>query len=233
VKEIGTPSPVSAVRGVADELRAAIHRGDLGPGGRLPAERELAAQLGVSRITLREAIRILGEEGYLSSRRGSHGGTFVTGLDEPYARWLESMREDFAQLEDIVEFRMAVERRAARLAARRRVEADLAALDEAMDAMAEATDRGSYRRADNLFHATVAAASRSPRLIEAIVASRGELFLLTDRMVYEELVSETVAQHRVILEAVRRGDEVAAAEAAEAHIESTREGLRHLLVPDR
>jgi GntR family transcriptional repressor for pyruvate dehydrogenase complex len=232
VLTIGTPSTVSAVQGVADELRSAIHRGDITPGDRLPPERELAASLGVSRITLREAIRILADEGYLAAKRGQQGGTFVTALEEPYQRWLQHMRGDFGQLEDIIEFRIAVERRAAKLAAKRRTDMDLATLEEAMDDMALVTDRASYRRADNFFHGCVADASRSPRLIEAIAAARGELFMHTDQIVYDELVAETQAQHRRILDGIRSGDDEATANAVEAHIESTRLGLHAMLFAD-
>jgi DNA-binding FadR family transcriptional regulator len=226
---IGTPTQVSAVQGVADQLRSAIHRGDLGAGDRLPPERELARQLGVSRITLREAIRSLIDAGYLTARRGSRGGTFVTALQEPYRRWLAGMRADRSQLEDVIEFRMAVERRAARLAAARRDDGDLARMRQSLDAMAAACDRAGFRGADNLFHRAVAAASRSPRLIEAIDSARGELFLQTDRIIYTELVDEAIEQHRRILDAIVAGDEDAAAVAVEAHIETTRTGLRSLL----
>ena len=229
VLSIGTPSTVSAVQGLTDELRTAIHRGDLTPGERLPPERELAASLGVSRITLREAIRILADEGYLAARRGQQGGTFVTALEEPYQRWLQHMRSDFGELEDTIEFRIAVERRAAKLAAKRRTDADLAILEEAMDDMDLATDRASYRRADNSFHDYIAVTSRSPRLIEAITSARGELFMHTDQIVYDELVAETQLQHRRILDGIRSGDDEATATAVEAHIESTRVGLHELL----
>jgi DNA-binding GntR family transcriptional regulator len=154
VLTIGTSSTASAVQCVADELRSAIHRWDITPGDRPPPERELAASLGVSRFTLREAIHILADAGCLSANRGQQGGTFVTALKEPCQRWLQHMRCGFDHLEDIIHFRGAVERRAAKLAAK--------------------------RRADNYFHGCVADASRSPRLIEAIAAARGELFMHTD-----------------------------------------------------
>lgn len=226
---LGTPNQISAVDGVAAELRSAIHRGDYASGDRLPAERELASMFGVSRITLREAIRIMTEEGYLSSRRGSKGGTFVTELTEPYQRWMDSMREDYGDLEDLLEFRIAVERRAAKLAAQRATAEDFAALEGAMVAMEQAESRQAYRRADNLFHGAVAAASRSPRLIEAISDARGSLFTSTDLIVYRELVEETQSQHRMILEAIIRRDTEGVAAAVEAHIQATRVGLHHLL----
>jgi len=229
---IGTPTQVSAVQGVADELRAAIHRGDVAAGDRLPPERDLASQLGVSRITLREAIRILIEEGYLEARRGSRGGTFVTALDVPYRRWLASMRADLAQFEDVLEFRIAVERRAAKLAAARRDDADLARIEEAAALMNGAHDRASFRSADNAFHRAVAAASRSPRLTAAIDAARSELFLHTDHIIYTELTGEAMEQHRQILAAIAHRDEDGVALAVEAHIEATRRGLRELLLGD-
>ncbi len=227
---IGTPTHVSAVQGVADQLRAAIHRGDLAAGAQLPPERELATQLGVSRITLRESLRILIEEGYLEARRGSRGGTFVTELDVPYSRWLASMRADLSQFEDVLEFRIAVERGAARLAALRRDAADLARIDAAAALMEKVDDRASFRNADNAFHRSVADAARSPRLAAAIEAARSELFIHTDNLVYVELIAEAMEEHAQIRDAIVRGDETGAASAVEAHLEATRRGLRQLLL---
>ncbi|MFN8080158.1 MAG: FCD domain-containing protein [Kineosporiaceae bacterium] len=229
---ISAPQQVSAVQGVADELRAAIHRGDLSAASRLPPERELALQLGVSRITLREAIRILVEEGYLVARRGSRGGTFVTELEVPYRRWLARMRDDIAEFEDMLEFRIAVERRAARLAAVRRTDDDLLQLEDALEQLRRATDRAGYRSADHAFHRGLARAARSPRLGEAIAVARGELFLHTDHLIYAELIGDTLTEHRRVLDAVRDGDAERAAVAMEAHIEGTRQGLRALLLGD-
>jgi DNA-binding FadR family transcriptional regulator len=226
---MGTPNQVSAVQAVVDVLRASIHRGDYGSGTKLPPERDLAKELTVSRITLREAIRILVDLGYLTSRRGAHGGTFVTELDEPYRRWLISMQENEGELEDVLEFRIALERRAARLASIRRTPGDLVEMRQAMDVMAAAEDRLEFRRADSLFHRALAAASRSPRLIAAIETARGELFLHTDHIIYTELIGEALEQHQRILDAVDDGDEDGAAQAVEAHLEATRAELRRLL----
>lgn len=220
------------MQGVADELRAAIHRGDLSAAARLPPERELALHLGVSRITLRESIRILVEEGYLLARRGSRGGTFVTELQVPYRRWLARMREDIAEFEDMLEFRIAVERRAARLAAVRRRDDDLTELEDTLEQMRRATDRAAYRSADHAFHRGLSRAARSPRLGEAIALARGQLFLHTDHLIYAELIDDTITEHRRILDAVQDGDAERAAVAMEAHIEGTRQGLRALLLGD-
>src|ERR1700723_1748431 len=69
----------NAFEETVERLLTAIRLGVVGPGGRFPAERQFAAQLGISRTTLREAIRVLQEAGFVESRRGRFGGTFVTG----------------------------------------------------------------------------------------------------------------------------------------------------------
>ena len=69
---------LTLTQAVAEHLRTLIHRGEVGPGDRLPAERELAEQLGVARISLREALKILQDEGYVQVRRGALGGAYVT-----------------------------------------------------------------------------------------------------------------------------------------------------------
>ncbi len=220
---------MSAVQAVVDHLRASVHRGDYGSGAKLPPERDLAGELNVSRMTLRQAIRILVDLGYLTSRRGAHGGTYVTALEQPYRQWLQAMREDQDKLEDILEYRIATERRAAKLASRRRTADDLSEMRRAIDVMAVARDRLGFRQSDSLFHRAVAAASRSQRLSAAIETARGELFMQTDHLIYAELVEETMEQHRRILEAIEARDEDAAAAAAEAHLEATRCELQRLL----
>src|SRR3954471_11973534 len=101
---------------VADRLRRSIALGEVVAGERLPAERTLAANLGVSRPTVREALRVLQDEGALVTRRGPAGGAFVTHRP----RGLE-----VTHVVEIFEYRLAVETTAAQLAARRRSDDDL------------------------------------------------------------------------------------------------------------
>src|SRR4051812_18778171 len=105
---------VTLTQGVAEHLRSLIHRGEVGPGDRLPAERELADQLGVARISLREALKILQDDGYVEVRRGAKGGTFVTELNQPVARWRARMRKKSGEIDDIIDFRIALECHTAR-----------------------------------------------------------------------------------------------------------------------
>lgn len=89
----------------AENLRTRIHRGEVGPGDRLPAERALAQQLGVGRISLREAIKTLEQEGYVHVRWGASGGVYVSELTLPIERWRARMRTQDAQLDEIIDYR--------------------------------------------------------------------------------------------------------------------------------
>jgi GntR family transcriptional regulator, transcriptional repressor for pyruvate dehydrogenase complex len=130
---------------VADHLRMRIHRGDVSPGERLPAERDLAEQLGVARISLREAIRQLREDGYVEVRRGSTGGTYVTELRRPAEAWRSRMREQVGEMDDILDFRIALETETATLAARRHTEAGLVPIRDAIAALSGVIWRTAFR----------------------------------------------------------------------------------------
>ena len=218
---------------ITDRIRGLIHRGELGPGDRLPPERALADQLAVARVSLREALAQLQHEGYIVARRGALGGTFVTELVEPRRRWLRRMRENLADFDDIIDYRIAVEAHAAGLAAARRDRADLRAIEEGVQRLSDVTGVLSFRAADSAFHRAVAAAARSPRLAAAIDEARGLLFPPTDALVYPLDVGQSLGDHGRIAAAVRDGDAGRAAAAMREHIESTRAWLRHVLTtPD-
>ena len=109
----------NAFEETVERLLAVIKLGVVGPGERFPAERELAALLGVSRITLREAIGDLRNAGYVESRRGRLGGTFVR-YTPPAPSRVELRRiavEDADKINDALTFRMAVETGAAQILA--------------------------------------------------------------------------------------------------------------------
>src|SRR5437764_14997310 len=100
----------NAFEETVERLLTAIRLGVVGPGERFPPEREFAGQLGISRITLREALRELQAAGYVESRRGRHGGTFVTGAPAGPSRGeaRRIARERSGGLADALTFRMAV-----------------------------------------------------------------------------------------------------------------------------
>ena len=214
---------------VADRLRGRIHRGELGPGDQLLPERQLAEELGVGRLRLREALAALESDGYLVARRGAAGGWFVTELRAPYNQWVEQMRRNLSELDDIVDFRLAVECEVARLAAQRCTKADLTALSGAVRALERATTPRAYRTADLAFHAALAAAARSPRLAAAVDQVRGDLFSPVDELWFDGRSGDSARDHHAIAAACANRDSGTAATIMAGHIGQTRAEIRALL----
>ncbi|HEY3008290.1 MAG TPA: FCD domain-containing protein [Micromonosporaceae bacterium] len=217
-------------------LVQAIKLGLVGVGERLPAERELADRLQVSRVTLREAIGALRDAGYLQSRRGRAGGTFVvatatgaaSGRSRPEAEALA--REMGDALHDALDFRRVLEPGAAELAATR----TLAAGDRQhlVACLVASRERNSATRrvADSRLHLAIAGASGSPSLASAIA----DVQLTLDRLlgaipVIRRNLDHSDAQHTRIVEAILAGDAPAARAAMEEHCDGTAELLRGLL----
>lgn len=216
----------SAPDDVANLVRSWIHIGQLGPGDKLPTERELSAKLGVSRPTLREGLRQLSVEGYLGARRGNAGGTFVTDLARPRSMWLEHARKHPRWVVDWFEFRKAIETRTATLAAQHHTPDELTAIRNAVDDMRRSEDRVAFRQADHSFHLAIAEASGSDRLRSAVLQVRGELFPSADLLDYDCEFSQTTREHAAVLRAIEKGRASAAAKAMETHLEAA---LRDLL----
>jgi GntR family transcriptional regulator, transcriptional repressor for pyruvate dehydrogenase complex len=219
----------NAFEETVERLLQAIKLGVVVPGERLPAERELAEQLGVARISLREAIRQLREDGYVEVRRGASGGTYVTELRRPAEAWRARMREQVGEMDDILDFRIALETETAVLAARRHTKSSLVPVRDAVDALHDVIGRTAFRQADSRFHVALARAARNERLEEAIESARSELFSPRDLLPFREPVEETLRDHRAVYDAVRAGDAEGAAEAMRAHLERSRRQLRTIV----
>jgi len=219
-----------AVERIVRRLGEAIGAGVLEPGERLPPEAELAGRLGVAPMTLRQALGVLREAGFVETRRGRHGGSFVAA-DPPAALDAPGTRIDRRALRELTDWRRAVSGEAAGLAAARAHAGDVLHLRAA----AEAVERGvgafpAFRLADARFHVTVAELSRSERLLAAetqIQVEVGELLRLTRGPAVARRVSQ--AGHRPVVDAVAAGDSATARRAMEAHVEGTHDwvvGLR-------
>jgi GntR family transcriptional repressor for pyruvate dehydrogenase complex len=222
--------PPAAYELVVERIRRAIHLGTYVPGEKLPPERLLAQHLGVSRTTVREAIRVLEGEGYVETRRGATGGLTVRERKLPDARLRQIVRERLGELEELLDFREANECAAARLAALRRTKEDLIRLDRALTAMREnpELDVAQFRAADSAFHLGIADAARNRLLWKAIEDARAAMFLPIDAMA--EHVFKTANNHHArILAAIRAGDARRANRAMADHIETTRRDLRTMV----
>jgi DNA-binding FadR family transcriptional regulator len=211
-----------------ERLGTAIKLGLLQPGERLPAERELCRQLGISRSTLRQALTALVQSGHLYAARGRSGGTFVADspppVEAPSAALVAGWRESCDQ-------RLAVELAVALLAAERAEEDALAPLDDCVAAMnAALEDFPSYRHADVRWHIGLAEAAGSQRLIAAMTEAQG---LMTDLISYiahpPELLAWTNQQHAKLLAAVRKRDGDRAMRIMAEHLKGTEHVLAGLL----
>ncbi len=222
-------TPGTASESAERYVRALIFWGELGPGDRLPPATELAAQLGISRVTLRIALRSLESMGYLVTTRGAHGGSRVSGLQALRRCWAQWMGEHSGELDDIFEFRTTVERRLAELAAERRTNVELAAMEQALADERDNRRRASLFRADADIHRSIAAAAHSTRLALAMNAVRADLFLPVDQDLLDSTEDDVFATHVDIVEAIRDRDPMRASAAAEAHVLRVRQLMQRAL----
>jgi DNA-binding FadR family transcriptional regulator len=209
-----------AVEQVARRLGEAIGAGLLAPGERLPSETELAEQLRVSVMTLREALRALRDAGLIETRRGRLGGSFVSAQRATRPR---SGLTSLTELREFTDWRHAITAEAAALAARRRTAAEAEALRGTAARVADAVaDAPAYRVADARFHLAVAEASRNRRLIAAEAAIQVELGEILREIPSSEHARRTSQEsHAPIVGAIARGRAEAARAAAGRHIEGT------------
>jgi DNA-binding FadR family transcriptional regulator len=225
----------NAFEETVERLLTAIRLGLVGPGEKFPAERDLAAQLGVSRLTLREALRSLQQAGFVESRRGRFGGTFVMASPPAPGRaeLLRQLREDGARLDDVLTFRMAVETGAAQLLAQAVAGPIPPAAAEVLPARLAALAAAGpqdYRRQDTLFHLAIAELTGSPLLAAACADARMRTNdLLNAIPVLPRNIDHTAAQHTAIVAAILSGDPDRARRAVAEHLEGTSALLRGFL----
>ncbi|MEO7132317.1 MAG: FCD domain-containing protein [Dermatophilaceae bacterium] len=225
------PASGNAFENTVEQLATAIRLGVIANGERLPPERLLAEQLGVSRSTLRDAIAALRDSGLVDTRRGRGGGTRVTYAAAPPAVTGRSTVRSGAAMEDALNFRRVVEPGAAWLAATRPLAADQRRwLADCLAAVDEAPDPAAHRVADSRLHLAVATLSGSPMLIEAVTRSQSALHeMLLVIPVLTRNIDHSNDQHRRIVTAVLSGDADRARLDMEQHCDATSALLRGLI----
>ncbi|MCU1522965.1 MAG: GntR family transcriptional regulator [Arthrobacter sp.] len=211
---------------ITAKLRTLIHSGEWPLQQRIPAEPELMAALGVSRGTLREAIKALAHSGMLDVRRGD--GTYVRATSEITGA-AQRMYQDHSE-EHILEVRVGLDTQAARLAARHAKAGDIAAMHELLAARRAAwiaEDYSAWARADWDFHVLVAKASANPLLHELYVSFgivfHADLLRQQRREGFHGLPHEG---HDELVEAIAGRDEAAAVESVSRNLNSCAEWLR-------
>jgi GntR family transcriptional regulator, transcriptional repressor for pyruvate dehydrogenase complex len=216
-------------------IRDLIVAGELAPGSRLPPEHELAAQLGLSRNTAREAVRALVTARVLDVRRGD--GTYVTSLSpglllEGIGSAVELMRDDGAL--EVLEVRRYLEPATTALAAGRIDQDGLRALAASIQRMREAADDEQFVAHDAEFHARVAEASGNGTLASLLagLSSRTMRVRVLRAMSDAEALRRTIEQHEGIYAALAAGDPNLAQAMAVQHVITTEAWLRRLLAGD-
>jgi DNA-binding FadR family transcriptional regulator len=210
-----------------ERLGNAIRAGILPAGSRLPAERDLAGQLRISRSTLRHALTTLVQSGHLVSVRGRTGGTFVSDRPPLAEREGEILGAD---ARGVLELRVAIEAGATLLACERADAGDLDRLQELTERMEEVDRFEVYRRADIRFHIGLAEAAGSPRLVSAMTEVQAHMSDLITRIAHPpEVLLHSNAQHRRLVVLLRRKDATRAVRLIREHIEGTEHILAALI----
>jgi GntR family transcriptional regulator, transcriptional repressor for pyruvate dehydrogenase complex len=216
---------------IAERIVTAIALGEFVPDQRLPTERDLAAMLEVSRTTVREALQRLQASGYVTTRRGRAGGTFVTASRGPEADEMirRTLVPAWQELTGVLDFRSVIEQAIARTAAQRRTIKDIGAIRRAIGDYARAKDRDASRLADHALHQAIAKATHNDRLVELSGSVRREVSLGFDAEPYSPLTRKlALAQHPALADAIITGDVDRAAAIATEHFSLTEDMLREL-----
>lgn len=214
--------PVRTYERVVEQVRDAIISGRLNPGDHLPSERDLMVQFSVSRPTVREALRVLQNMGLVASRPGGRGPEILSPSSDAFVRQFETMaRLKTLPTVEIVQFRMALESAAARLAAAVRSDEQLVAMRHAVERMEAAVgqDPDAFAVADSGFHDAVLEASGNSLLkLCGRAMSTATIDLIAERLAStdqpHQKEADSVALDRALFEAIERRDPDAAGQHA-------------------
>jgi GntR family transcriptional regulator, transcriptional repressor for pyruvate dehydrogenase complex len=217
-----------AYRTAVEQVCDAIMCGDLKVGDMLPPEREMAVQIGISRTSVREAIRVLADAGVVSRRAGAGGGTTIIRDVIPVGLLSRAMELSQHRIMDMLEVRGVLEVTAAELAAQRATVEEIDALEavvargEAMGA-ANADERGIFVSIESMFHLSVARATHNEVLVRMNRLSATEVAVAIDMIPFaserkREFVADELSSMTLVLAAIRSRDSGAARSAMAAHL---------------
>lgn len=219
--------------GVVDQIMNLIRAGTLKPGDQLPSERELAEKFHVSRSSVREALRSLEMMGYVGSKVGIGGGTYVKEITieniiNPFS---ELLLQKQSTILDLMEVRLTLETQTARLAATRRQKEDLLAIEMSIDEMEREVKEGHVGLiGNNSFHASVAEATHNAVIVK-ILRMCGDLLGEVNQETLKKLVAPTKAsdEHKAIYQAIRSRDAERASSLMWKHIHNAQKNLKNAL----
>lgn len=218
---------------VANQIENLINSGEIEPGQRLPSERDLAQQFEVSRPTIREAMIALEIAGLVEIRTGS--GIYVLAKRTPRADLASELSDQGPGPFEILEARRLLEGEIAALAAARITPAQLGQMEQALEDMEREDSEGSIsEQADQRFHCILAEASQNSALASIVgwlwdLRNQSAISTVFHQRVREEGVHPSAAEHRLIFEALKFKDPLAAKQAMVSHISSAIAADRALL----
>jgi GntR family transcriptional repressor for pyruvate dehydrogenase complex len=226
----GPSSPVSkASDTLATSLRERILGGEFAEDTPLPPERELVVQTGMSRTTVREALRILEVQGLVRIKTGRSGGAFVQKPGEESVASSVGLliRGREIRMDSLLETRESIEPHTARLAAKYRTEEDLERLEAANEAIAAGGSLPSFLRANVEWHIAVATASHNELLTGFMLALSRAIYASTDNkgFIDEQVRATTVRAHKSITAAIRDRDPEAAQRRMGRHVHAYAEAV--------
>jgi GntR family transcriptional repressor for pyruvate dehydrogenase complex len=221
---------------LVQELEQLVLSGELAPGSRFPTEKAIVDSMGVSRTVVREAFARMSAKGLLVSRRGS--GAYVT--ENAHYQAFQITQEELSEVDDLhrlFEMRTPFEAEMAELAAARRQESDLDAMQGAIDALLGSTTADEAVAADAAFHNAIARATHNDYFVRfteflgvRMVPSRTVYLRHAEDVSREDYIRAVAADHAAIYNAIKKRDPSAARNAARAHMYKSTE--RHELIRD-
>ena len=211
---------------IVEQIRLLMRQGQLKPGDRLPPERDLCERFGVSRVTVREALRMLESSGLVEIRVGARGGAFVTvpSSDRVGEGLADLLTLSVISAADVTEVRMILETGIVPLVCERATEEDLADLESICARSEAAITAGDYSMDMSLeFHIRVAQATHNPAVVMLIESFRGPLLMSLQRArdAAPKMGILGTREHEKFIEAVRRRDTAAASTIMREHLERT------------
>jgi GntR family transcriptional regulator, transcriptional repressor for pyruvate dehydrogenase complex len=223
--------PVSVTSKAIDSIRGMIRSGELAPGERLPPEQELADRLGVSRGSLREAVRALSQINVLDVRRGD--GTYVTSLDPSELLSGMAFAMELIQakdLDEVVEVRQLLLPPAAALAAQRVTKAQLARMRAVLEQLEQATDPDEIARLHEVFGSLVYDATGNETLgsILRALQVRGENVRRAWLAADPARRDIALTHQRMLFDALERGDSAMAESISVVQVERRRRWIERL-----
>lgn len=217
---------------IVDQVKMLLRQGRLKPGDRLPSERELCERFGVSRVTVREALRVLEAGGLIDIRVGAHGGAFVT---TPTSQQIGEGLADLLNLSpltalQVTEARQVFELGIVPLVVERATDEDIAALRELVKRHQAALEAGEYQMSMSAdFHTRVAAATHNPAIEMLVQSFHGPLLMsLMEAQVVAPLMGHRGSEeHAAFIDAIADRDTERALSIMREHLQRTADRVSH------